>query len=49
MEKVIEVKQTSIGVIEIRFNGSMYMLYINGSMNKQSSDYSYIRSEFDKM
>ena len=49
LDKVIASKYTGIGMVEIRFNGSMYQLYINGSMSKQSSDYDYIRSEFEKM
>ncbi len=48
MENVIDWKQRSIGLIEIRQSGTTYRLYVAGSMKYQSSDYSFIRHEYDK-
>jgi len=51
--KSIVSKHLSYGLVEIVDNGGMasqrYSLLINGSIRKQSSDWSYIKGEYDKL
>lgn len=47
--KIVAYKQTSIGMVEIRESGGMYMLYVGGQLSCQSYDYAFIFSEYERL
>lgn len=49
MENVLQSKHTNNGVIEIRQYGSDYRLYVNGSLQAYSSDFSTIKQKYDQL
>ena len=48
MSQSHKAKTTSYGLVEVRQEGTMYVLYVNGSISMQSADLNYILREFDR-
>ena len=46
----LESKSTSIGHVEIKQGSDCwYQLWVDGELKEQSSDYNFIKSEYDKL
>ena len=44
----VKAKTSNYGFVEITQESGMYILYVNGSIQAQSSNLDYILREFDK-
>ena len=49
MGQLLKSKTTSYGLVELRQEGTMYVLYLNGSIRSQSADLNFMIREFDSL
>lgn len=49
MSDLLTSKNTSVGFVEVRQNGTQYELYLNGALRQYSSSLDFIMREFEKL